>query len=689
MKWKDEPLDPAPTSKLVMAESNRIHESEVRYRRLFESAKDGILILDAETGMVMDANPFITDLLGYSLEDVKEKYVWDLGFFRNIAANKEKFLELQQQDYVRYEDLPLETAQGKTVQVEFVSNVYLVGSSRVIQCNIRDISKRKAAEEQLRKLSLAVEQSPESIVITNVGACIEYANDAFFQATGYSRAEIIGQNPRILKTGKTPQATYTAMWSTLTQGLTWQGELHNRKKDGSEYIEFASITPLRQAGGTISHYVAVKEDITEKRRLRIELDGYRLHLEDLVAQRTLELVAARQQAETASQAKSTFLANMSHELRTPMNAIMGMTDLILRHMTDATQRDQLNKVKQASHHLLAVINDILDISKIEAEQLILEQINFKLGNVLENLVSMIGQKAAEKGVKLVIDIAPDLANLSVQGDPLRIYQILLNLTGNALKFTPAGTISISAAVIEEQLTALLVHFEVMDTGIGIAVEDQQRLFKIFEQGDGSTTRKYGGTGLGLAISKRLVQKMGGNIGVESAPGQGSTFWFTARLGRAPAASGDAVSLAPTFSNDPAEVEIKARFAGSRILLVEDEPINQEVSRGNLEDVGLSVDLAEDGVQALDLARLTHYDLILMDMQMPKMNGVNATRAIRALPGYSQTPILAMTANAFDEDRQVCIEAGMNDHIVKPVDPQRLYQNLIYWLSKVATGSPGN
>jgi len=249
------------------------HELVERYRRLFESAKDGILILDAETGMVVDANPFITDLLGYSLEDVREKYIWDLGFFKNIAANKEKFLELQQQDYVRYEDLPLETALGKKIHVEFVSNVYLVDNTRVIQCNIRDITARKATEGQVRKLSLAVEQSSESVVITNIDACIEYANDAFYEATGYNREEIIGKNPRILQSGKTPRATYVDMWGALTQGQPWRGELFNRKKDGSEFIESAIITPLRQPDGSISHYVAVEEDITDKKRTQAEPGG--------------------------------------------------------------------------------------------------------------------------------------------------------------------------------------------------------------------------------------------------------------------------------------------------------------------------------------------------------------------------------------------------------------------------------
>ena len=421
--------------------------------------------------------------------------------------------------------------------------------------------------------------------------------------------------------------------------------------------------PLRMVGSI--------SDITKRKKAELEAE---VHREGL--QRTLqELIVAKEAAEAAAKAKANFLATMSHEIRTPMNAIIGMVSLLRRSIQEQTDKQRLEMVDQAAHYLLGIINNILDLSKIDAGKLSVDLIDFKLHALLHEACGFIRTQTEEKGLSLVLDVAEELPDC-LHGDPVRLMQCIVNYLSNAVKFTETGAITLRVAVEQDFESSVLVRFEVRDTGIGMSKMVMRKVFEAFEQADSSTSRKFGGTGLGLAITQRLAGLMGGAVGVDSTLGVGSTFWFTVMLGkRAGVGNQDEAQSADVLP----ESVLSDQYRDSQILLVEDNMTNQAVVLGMLEEVGMTATVAGNGQQALDALQNGDFQIILMDMQMPVMDGLEATRALRKLPKWQTVPVLAMTANAFAEDRQQCLEAGMTDYMSKPVLPETLYAALLKWL----------
>ena len=408
-----------------------------------------------------------------------------------------------------------------------------------------------------------------------------------------------------------------------------------------------------------------------------------MNMADCLAQRTVQLMAeinARRELEqelmTATRAKSAFLANISHEIRTPMNTIVGTAHLLQRRGDlNAEQDDKVGRIVVAADHLLAIINDVLDMSKIEAGKVELESREFRSADLISRVTQMIAEPILEKGLRFVVDT--ECLPYELVGDELRLCQVLLNYLSNAVKFTASGTITLKAAIVEEDDASLLVRFTVEDTGIGVDAGQQARLFDMFEQADGGTTRRYGGTGLGLAINRHLARLLGGEVGVDSEPGRGSSFWATVRLRRGLGKVIEADSEGD--DGETVEAQLRARHAGKRVLIAEDNELNRVLVREILRDCALTLAFAEDGLMAVEMASRQAYDLILMDMQMPEMDGVQATRRIRAMAHGAGVPIIAMTGNAFGEDRQACIAAGMNDYLSKPVLPEHMMQRVLRWL----------
>jgi PAS domain S-box-containing protein len=457
----------------------------------------------------------------------------------------------------------------------------------------------------------------------------------------------------------------------------YSGVLQFNSLSGGKVWLHVRSAPMQGSNGE-SVWAGVAVDITKLKEAEAELQRHRNHLEAMVDERTTALRDAKQAAEAANVAKGSFLANMSHEIRTPMNAVIGLSELLLRKHQEPDTAEKLGKIRTAGKHLLDIINDILDFSKIEAGKLQLSKDKVDVRVLPVNVCSMVAELANAKGIQLKTEV--DFLPPHLLGDRTRLTQALLNLVSNAVKFTQKGSVTVRAGKVGEDADSVSIRFEVIDTGIGISLEAISRLFNPFEQADSSTIRSFGGTGLGLAITRRLAQLMDGDVGVESVLGEGSTFWITVRMKKIDGESVDA-SLA---SGTDVLALLKKKYAGTRILVVEDNEINQIVAQEILKDADLICDIANNGEEAVSImctAQLGSYALVLMDMQMPKMDGLTATKLIRQLASGKNIPIVAMTANAFNEDEKRCMAVGMNDFVSKPVDPDRLYSTLLKCLDR--------
>ena len=648
-------------------ELRRIHQeleaSMSQYFDFYDLGPVGYLTISRE-GLILQANLTAARLLGIERYELVK-----LPFTKVIYPDDQDiFYRYSRQLITATAPLSCELRLLKKDAATFwarVEGVTIIeaDAAPVYRIVFSDVSRFIQTERALQLKNLVFDASIAANSIADINGIITEVNSSFLRIWGYpDRDEVVGKPIHFFFNDP---ADVLSIIEILNSSGNWVGDFSAQRRDGSTFFAHGLATDVRDENNVMIGYQASVLDISAR------------HLADK------ELRQAKEAADLANQAKSRFLATISHEIRTPLGAIIGLGQLALRTDLTPRQRDYLTKIDASTHLLLALINDILDEAKISSGKLTLEQVDFPLRKLLERIKSVMHVRAREKGLELNLEVDRKAPELLV-GDPLRLEQVLTNLLTNALKFTRAGaiTLTVSAVEVEESPRQVVLCFSVKDTGIGMTPEQIANLFQPFTQGETSTARRYGGSGLGLNICKHLVELMGGSIGVEAAPGVGSTIIFTATFGLC------AFKELPSAHDNPDFSPESNAVLGARILLVEDHPINQQVAREQLESLGVIVEVAQNGREAVEVMaeRGELFDGIFMDIQMPEMDGYEATRLIRRTWSADRLPIIAMTAHARATDRESCLHAGMNDHITKPVEMPDLYRCLATWVKPGKTES---